>query len=97
MASENSHAPGNGTRTALAEWLLEVSALLAVFPWLDQVVLHDAPGGFNWRVAAGTFHLALGFLCIGPGLLAQERSRRIGLFCAATVFLAIAAVVSFWR
>lgn len=32
---------------AIGEWCLEVSALLTVFPWLDQIV-HG--GTFNWTI-----------------------------------------------
>jgi hypothetical protein len=32
---------------AVGEWLLEVSALLAVFPWLDQVI-NKKP--FDWQL-----------------------------------------------
>jgi uncharacterized membrane protein len=47
---------------ALGEWFLEVSALLAVFPWLDQVV-HQATS-FNWRL----FFLSISLVLILGGL-----------------------------
>ncbi|MCC6739978.1 MAG: hypothetical protein IT452_13100 [Planctomycetia bacterium] len=97
MSQETTGSPGNPTRSALADWLLEVSALLVVFPWLDQIVLAESQYGFKWRVAGGTFLLALGFLCVGLGIHALNRGKRISLFSCSAALIAAAALVSFWR
>jgi hypothetical protein len=49
--------------SAFAGWLLEVSALLAVFPVLDQLV-RDVP--FNWALA--TIYMTLALILFSTGL-----------------------------
>jgi hypothetical protein len=52
-------------RAALAGWLLEISALLAVFPVLDQLVREEP---FNWTIAGAGTLFALLFLFVGVTL-----------------------------
>jgi len=52
---------------AIANWFLEASVLLAVFPWLDQVVHVSSP--FNWRLFFWCIGLVLLFMTIGLYLI----------------------------
>lgn len=72
-------------RKAIADWFLEVSALLAVFPWLDQLVFHPT-GQHDWTLTAGTSCGAVGLAFLGLSLLVDSRSGRIAL---RALFLAL--------
>jgi hypothetical protein len=50
---------------AFGHWLLEVSALLAVFPWLDQIIHGEKP--FDWHIFG--WSIALVLILGGTGLL----------------------------
>ncbi len=58
-------------KSAIATWLLEVSALLAVFPVVDQVVRNE---GFRWAFLAVAY---LVMLCLGgAGLYLTRGSKK---------------------
>ncbi len=57
--------PRESRLNALGHWLLEVSALLAVFPWLDQVI--HAEKLFDWHLFGWSIAVAL--ILLGAGLL----------------------------
>jgi hypothetical protein len=50
------------TRDLLSEWMLEISALLAVFPLIDQLAAHRA---IHWTFVAVGELIALLFLLLG--------------------------------
>jgi quinol-cytochrome oxidoreductase complex cytochrome b subunit len=54
---------GTARINAIATWLLEVSVLLAVFPWLDQAL--DSSKPFNWKILFWSWILMLLFLGLG--------------------------------
>src|SRR6185503_9798327 len=60
--------PPRDVRKAIADWFLEISALLTVFPWLDQIVLHSR-GATDWFVVGMSVCGADGSLLIGLGIL----------------------------
>jgi hypothetical protein len=60
-------------RSAMSQWLREVSALLLVFPVVDQLVLNGPGQRFDWTVAVGG--ATAGLLLLGIGLtLIKERA-----------------------
>ncbi|KAF0241556.1 MAG: hypothetical protein FD180_4383 [Planctomycetota bacterium] len=94
----NAEAPpqaGREIRKAIADWLLEVSALMAVFPWLDQLVLHPKID-FNWAITATTFAFAFGLAQSGLLFLCPAGRRRACLVVSTTGCFLTGAVV-FWR
>jgi hypothetical protein len=62
-------------RKSIADWFLEVSALLVVFPWLDQLVFHPK-GVIDWYVVSMALCSAGGLFWIGIGLLLQSSRAR---------------------
>ena len=52
----------------VGEWMREVSALLAVFPLIDQLVDDRARVHFSWWVTGVSMACALIFLFIGVAL-----------------------------
>jgi hypothetical protein len=57
--------PKDSKLNAIGHWLIEISALLTVFPWLDQVIHLEKP--FSWHLFGWTIALAL--ILLGGGLL----------------------------
>ena len=55
------------------EWLREVSALLVVFPIIDQLVVEPGRAHFNWWLALSPAGLGLIFLIFGIALAARRR------------------------
>ena len=60
------------TYSHAGEWLREVSALLFVFPIVDQLVRDDPGARFDWVVARGSG--AFGLLFLVAGLVLGRRS-----------------------
>jgi len=58
----------NGRRAAVAGWLCEVSALVLVFPTIDQLA---KPGALDWRIVAGSIIFAC--LALGAGLTLTKK------------------------
>ncbi|MCE9583106.1 MAG: hypothetical protein K8T20_11500 [Planctomycetes bacterium] len=77
---------GKDARKAVAEWLLEVSALLAVFPWLDQLVFHPK-GAFDWPLTAMSLCSSGGLFFSGLGLLVHSKRRQYALVGLGTLML----------
>lgn len=95
MSSESApRSPIPEARKACADWLLEISALLAVFPWLDQLVIHSS-SPFNWKVASGTLFFALSLSAFGFGLLVQSARRQKGCFAASVIFILSSTLIPF--
>ena len=88
--------PEKEARKAVADWFLEVSALLAVFPWLDQLVFHPK-GTFDWPLTWATTIGALGLAFLGLSLLMESRRLRIPIRLASCVLLVLAFVIFFLR
>ena len=88
--------PEREVRKAVADWFLEVSALLAVFPWLDQLVFHPK-GRFDWPLTWATTIGALGLAFLGLSLLVESRRLRIPTRVASCVLLVLAFVIFFLR
>ena len=67
--------PGNRDRllAMLGEWLREVSALLVVFPLIDQLVDEPARAHFDWWVALSPMFLGLILLMLGVALDPRRR------------------------
>ena len=63
----------NSHRAAFGEWLREVSALLVVFPVIDQLVDESSRIRFNWWVAVIPWCFGLIFLVLGIALVPRSR------------------------
>lgn len=83
---------GKEAQRAVADWFLEVSALLAVFPWLDQLVFHPK-GTFDWPLFLMATCAAFGLGFGGLSLLFESRRRRLLARIAGAVLFGLAAVI----
>jgi hypothetical protein len=57
--------PTGSRLSAFGHWHLEISALLAVFPWLDQVIHAEKP--LDWHILGWSMSLVL--ILLSAGLL----------------------------
>lgn len=83
---------GHDARKAVADWFLEVSALLAVFPWLDQLVFHPK-GTFDWPLFLMATCAAFGLGFAGLSILFESKRRRVVARVAGAVLIGLAAVI----